>query len=49
MNHFRIRSALAATLLLAPLAGLVLIGYQHFDNIQTGVAVGSLYLLLPSR
>ncbi len=27
--------------------GLVLIGYRHFDNVQTGVAVASLYLLLP--
>ena len=27
--------------------GLVLIGYRHFDNIQTGVAVATLYLLLP--
>lgn len=28
-------------------AGLVLIGYRHFDNVQTGVAVAALYLLLP--
>ncbi len=29
------------------LAGIVLIGHRHFDNIQTGVATASLYLLLP--
>jgi hypothetical protein len=28
-------------------AGLVLIGYRHFDNIRTGIAVATLYLLLP--
>jgi len=27
--------------------GIVLIGFRHFDNIQTGVAAASLYLLLP--
>lgn len=27
--------------------GVVLIGFRHFDNIQTGVAAASLYLLLP--
>ena len=27
--------------------GLVLIGYRHFDNIQTGVAAAALYLLTP--
>jgi hypothetical protein len=32
---------------LALIIGLVLIGYRHFDNIQTGVAVATLYLLLP--
>ena len=32
---------------LAIVIGLVLIGYRHFDNIHTGVAVASLYLLLP--
>ena len=38
------------TVILAHLAvviGIVLIGYRHFDNIHTGVAVASLYLLLP--
>jgi hypothetical protein len=32
---------------LALVIGMVLIGYRHFDNVQTGVAVASLYLLLP--
>jgi len=31
---------------LAVVIGLVVIGYRHFDSIQTGVAVASLYLLL---
>ncbi len=29
------------------IAGIVWIGYRHFDNIFTGVAAASLYLLLP--
>ena len=32
---------------LAVVLGLVLIGYQHFDNIKTGIAAALLYLLLP--
>ena len=36
---------LAAQLLL--LVGIVLVGYRHFDNVRTGVAAASLYLLLP--
>jgi len=32
---------------LAVVIGLVLIGYRHFDNVHAGVAVASLYLLLP--
>lgn len=32
---------------LAIVAGLILIGYRHFDNIRTGIAVATLYLLLP--
>ncbi len=31
---------------LALVAGIVLVGYRHFDNIQTGVAAASFYLLL---
>lgn len=33
--------------LLALVLGMVLIGYRHFDNIHAGVAVATLYLLLP--
>ena len=33
--------------LLMLVLGTVLIGYRHFDNIHAGVAVASLYLLLP--
>jgi hypothetical protein len=32
---------------LAIVLGLVLIGYRHFDNLRTGIAVATLYLLLP--
>ena len=32
---------------LAVVIGMVLIGYRHFDNIHTGVAAATLYLLLP--
>jgi hypothetical protein len=32
---------------LALVAGVVLVGYRHFDSIQTGVAAASLCLLLP--
>jgi len=32
---------------LAIVAGLMLIGYRHFDNLKTGVAAATLYLLLP--
>jgi hypothetical protein len=41
-------SAARTTAILAHLAvviGLVLVGYRHFDNLHTGVAVGTLYLL----
>jgi len=38
-------TAVAAHLLLA--VGIVLIGYRHFDNLHTGVAMASLFLLLP--
>jgi hypothetical protein len=33
--------------LLSLVAAMVLIGYRHFGNIQTGVAAASLFLLLP--
>jgi hypothetical protein len=32
---------------LAIVLGMVLIGYRHFDNMHTGVAAATLYLLLP--
>ena len=32
---------------LAVAIGIVLIGYRHFDNVQTGVAAATLYLLVP--
>jgi hypothetical protein len=39
--------ALAIMAQLAVVAGLVLIGYRHFGNVKTGLAVATLYLLLP--
>lgn len=44
-----VATARTATILshLAVVLGLVLIGYRHFDNIRTGIAVATLYLLLP--
>jgi hypothetical protein len=32
---------------LAVVLGLIVIGYRHFENIKTGIAVATLYLLLP--
>jgi hypothetical protein len=32
---------------MAVVVGMVLIGYRHFDNIRTGIAAATLYLLLP--
>ena len=32
---------------LAVVLGIIWIGYRHFSNVQTGVAMASLYLLLP--
>ena len=32
---------------LAVVTGIVLIGYRHFDNYKTGVAVAMIYLMLP--
>ncbi len=32
---------------LAIVIGMIVIGYQHFDNVKTGVAAAVLYLLLP--
>lgn len=47
----RARTAMVRTLAvlahLAMVIGIALVGYRHFDNIHTGVAVASLYLILP--
>jgi hypothetical protein len=32
---------------LAVVIGMVMIGYRHFDNIKTGIAAATLYLMLP--
>ncbi len=32
---------------LAIISGIVVIGYRHFDNYKTGIAVATLYLMLP--
>jgi hypothetical protein len=32
---------------LAVVIGLVLIGYRHFNNVQTGIGMATLYLMLP--
>ena len=32
---------------LAIVIGMVMIGYRHFDNIKTGIAAATLYLMLP--
>lgn len=32
---------------LAVVAGMIVIGYRHFDNIKTGIAAAVLYLMLP--
>lgn len=45
-----LKTAAQTTAILGHLAivlGMVLIGYRHFDNIHTGVAAATLYLLLP--
>jgi hypothetical protein len=39
--------AMAVLALLALVIGIALIGYGHFGNVHTGVAMASLYLLLP--
>ncbi len=46
-----VRRATARTMAIlahfAIVAGIVLIGYRHFDNIRAGIAAATLYLLLP--
>ncbi len=41
------RRAVAVLAHLALVIGIALIGYRHFGNLHTGVAMASLYLLLP--
>lgn len=38
---------MALVLQLAIVAGMIVIGYWHFDNIRTGVGAATLYLMLP--
>ena len=38
---------IAIVALLALTLGMVVVGFRHFDNIHTGVAASSLFLLLP--
>ncbi len=51
MRRDRVRIATARIMAilaqLAIVAGMVLIGYRHFDNVRTGIAAATLYLLLP--
>jgi len=51
MRRDRVRIATARTVAilshLAVVVGIVLIGYRHFDNVRTGIAAATLYLLLP--
>lgn len=51
LRRDRVRIATARTMAilshLAIVIGMVLIGYRHFDNIRTGIAAATLYLLLP--
>ncbi len=50
-NRTGVNTATARTMAilshLAIVMALVLIGYRHFDNIKTGIAAATLYLLLP--
>jgi hypothetical protein len=45
--HIATTRAVAILSHLAIVLGVVVIGYRHFDNIKTGIAVATLYLLLP--
>ena len=45
--HVVTARAMAILSQLAILIGLVLVGVRHFDNIKTGIAAATLYLLLP--
>jgi hypothetical protein len=45
--HIATTRAVAILSHLAIVLGVVVIGYRHFDNVKTGIAVATLYLLLP--
>jgi hypothetical protein len=45
--RFWVRRALAMLCHLAVVAGLVVIGYRHFQNVASGMAAATFYLLLP--
>ncbi len=47
MVHIATTRTMAILSHLAIVIGMVVIGYRHFDNIKTGVATATLYLLLP--
>ncbi len=51
LRRDRVRIATARTVVilshLAVVLGIILIGYRHFDNVRTGIAAATLYLLLP--
>jgi hypothetical protein len=51
LRRDRVRIATARTMAIlsqvAIVVGMVLIGYRHFNNIRTGIAAATLYLLLP--
>ncbi|HVX63154.1 MAG TPA: glycosyltransferase family 87 protein [Pirellulales bacterium] len=50
-GHYMVHAATARTLAilshLAVVIGMIMIGVWHFDNIRTGVAAATLYLMLP--
>ncbi|MFV2069745.1 MAG: hypothetical protein ACC645_22495 [Pirellulales bacterium] len=45
--HIATTRAMAIVSHLAIVIGMVFIGYRHFDNIKTGIAAATLYLLMP--
>lgn len=45
--HIATTRAMAILSHLAIVLGMVMIGYYHFDNIKTGIAAATLYLLMP--
>jgi len=47
MVHIATARIVAVLSQLAIIVGIVMVGMRHFDNVKTGVAVATLYLLLP--